>query len=315
MTWAAPCRRSGGRSERRSGAAQGQLHRLCPEGEDRRFGLDPDQVARIGPPPDHPARARRPRAGAGPRPGSPGRARRGPSRGAAPTARPGAHSPCARRPAHGAPAAPNGGCPTSGRGRRPASTGNDDQSRAHHRRVAQVTASAPTAARPAGERPSTQRSSCVAEELPSRTQREDSAIRQRTASSGERAVPPSSRRTAATPMDRRAVRADQANGCAAPRSAAASVAERGAHLVVGDAEADGSGPPHGQAGQLRLRLFEGGAPGGGVDGGDGRQQRVHEPAIHQRVSAVSGIAGRVPSHAAMCEAIARRCSSRTSSTP
>jgi hypothetical protein len=101
--------------------------------------------------------------------------------------------------------------------------GNRDQSRAHHSRVAQVTASAPTAARPAGERPSTQRSSCVAEELPSRTQREDSANRFRTASRGERAEPASIRRTAATPMDRRAVREDQANGCPGPRSRASSM--------------------------------------------------------------------------------------------
>ena len=119
-------------------------------------------------------------------------------------------------------------------------------------------------------------------------------------------------------MDRRAVRAVQANAVGMARIVAVVVTgEGGAHFVVGHAEPGRPGPPDGQAGQLRLGLVEGAAPQNGVDGGDGPHQRVHEPVIH-----ASGYpCVRLPciaacdSQAAICEAIARRCSSRTSSTP
>jgi hypothetical protein len=119
---------------------RGQLHRLRPEGEDRRFGLDPDQVARIGPPPDHAAGTSSP-AGAGTRPGSPGRVRPVWSSGAARQ-----HDQVRGRAHVGPPRrarARNGGCPTSGRGPTTGCRwrGTTDQSRAHHSRVAQVTAS------------------------------------------------------------------------------------------------------------------------------------------------------------------------------
>ena len=95
-------------------------------------------------------------------------------------------------------------------------TGKAAQSSAHQRRVAQVTACAATAACPAGGSPATQRSSWETHGLPSPTHARDSASRVRTASTGERAPPSASRRTAARPSARRAVRADQANGSGSP---------------------------------------------------------------------------------------------------
>ena len=270
MTWGAlPFRPSSGRSERRSGAPRASSTASVPRvrtagsGSTRarwpESGHHPTTRPGTSPPRTRNASTRVTRASS---------ARTEPRRG--PDSTTGARSPSARRRARGAPGAPNGGCPTSGRGRRPAPTGTTTSRR--HTTGGWPRSPPPHRRRPAaGERPSTQRSSCVAEELPSCTQREDSAIRQRTASKGERVVPASNRRTAANPIDRRAVSADQAKGWAGPKSGGGA-GERGAHLVVGDAEADGPGPSHGQAGQLRLRLFEGGAPGGGVDRGDGRER-------------------------------------------
>ena len=67
-------------------------------------------------------------------------------------------------------------------------------------------------------------------------------------------------------MDRRAVRAVQANGVGAV-GLGGRRRQRGAHLVVGHAETGRAAAPDGQARQPALGLVEGGAPGSGIDHG------------------------------------------------
>ena len=122
------------------------------------------------------------------------------------------------------------------------------QSRAHHSRVVQVTASAPTAARPAGGSPASQRSKPDTEGLPSWTNRAISATRVRTASSGARDSPATRDRRAASPSARRAVRADQAKESRSsdPRAVGA---QGQTDRVVGHPEGSTPGPPDRQSGQ------------------------------------------------------------------
>ena len=178
-----------------------QFHRLRPEGEDRWFGLDPDQD---GPSPATtrpPCRARRPHAGAAPRPGSPGQLARTEPRGG-----PTAHEVCIGQRTSARPRSASnaeGGCPTSGLGRRPVARG------------AVTSPGPPQPGRPghcfradggtSGRRETVNRAVQLGGgALPSRTQREDRPpVPHR--SRGERAERASIRRTAATRMDRRAV--------------------------------------------------------------------------------------------------------------
>ncbi len=156
-------------------------------------------------------------------------------------------------------------CGLSHQWSRPTTNGSPraGQSSAHHSRVAHVTASAATALRPASDSDATQRSSWETVRLPSRTPRSLYARRARTASCGVRASPPSRDRTAASPIVRRAVRADHANG---PSSSAPHLHRHRyphrlrrphAHVVVRHPERPGTGAAHGQPGERRLRRATG----------------------------------------------------------
>ena len=216
-------------------------------------------------------------------------------------------------------------------------TGGDGkaaQSRAHQRRVAQVTACAATAARPAGGSPASQRSSGETHGLPSRTHAPDSASRVRTASAGERAPPSASRA-----HRRQAERAPGRPGGPGERlwflgphhpstppphrprrpPYGAPTAERHPHLVVRDAERSAPGAEDRQARQDRGGVVERGAPRRGVEDRQGGQQRAGQALSHAR-RAARRRAPRPPRRSRRARRrdarrARARCSSRTSSTP
>ena len=218
-----------------SGAAQRQRHRLGAEGEHRRLGLDPDQVAGIGPPPDHAARDVVAPQAQGLDEGHQGEL--GPHRVAA---RPGQHDEVGVRRAHVGPAAER---EQRRVGAVPPVVAADDRRRREGRPVE----GAPEAGGP--------RHRLGTDGGPAgRREAVDPAVELRGATSCRRA--PNGRIRPAGPAPPRAGSARRRRPAGAPRpgrgSAApcgrtrrtarrprdrrASVAERGAHLVVGDAE-------------------------------------------------------------------------------
>ena len=234
------------------GAAQGQLHRLGPEGEGGRLGLDPDQVAGVGPPAHHPAGHLVAPQAQGLDEGDQGQL--GPDR-AAPRAR--EHDqvrrwPCARRP--GPRRARSAECGLSHQWSRP-TTGVDGKRRPVEARTTGGWPTSPPRRRRRRARPATaRRASGRAARRTSCRRAPIGRIRPAGAApprAGSAPTPPTRRRTAATPMDRRAVRAVQANGSA--RAGIVPVGAEGrAHLVVGHPEAGGAGAPDGEARQFRL---------------------------------------------------------------
>ena len=261
MTWVG-WPQAADRSER-SGPAQRQFHRLRPEGEDRRFGLDPHQVARIGPPADHAARARRrpARRSASTRVTRASSARTESRRG------PGQHHevrarPCARRPGSRKASSAEWGLShqwsrpmTGGAGERGPVEGAPQPGGPGHGLGAD--------GGPAGRRepvdPAVElrdRRAAVAHQAGGFGQPVPHGVERRAAPPRQPAGAPRPRR-----WTRRAVRADQANGsrCVRIRRASPPSAVRTSWSVTRNRT--GAGAPDRQAGQLRLGVVEGGPPG------------------------------------------------------
>ena len=265
-------------SQRGSGAAQGQFHRLRPEGEDRRFRLDPHQVAGIGPPPDHAARHVVAPQSQGLDEGHQGEF--GADR---VTAWPGQHHEMRVHRAHVGAAAQG---EQRGMGAVPPVVAADGR-RCRERGPVEGT---PQAGGPGhGLRPDGGAAGGREPVDPAVELRDGrTAIAHQTGGfrqpvphgleRGARATPEQqadgghadgSTRVARGPGER--LRLRRISGIAA---------ERSADLVVGDTEPDGAGAPDGQARQFRLGVLEGGLPRGRVDRRDGSHQRMHEPVSH-----------------------------------
>src|ERR1700722_4072215 len=277
LSFSAP---SGGRSERRGGTAQRQLHRLRAESERGRLRLDTDQVARIGPPPDDAARHVVPAPAQRLDQGHEGEL--GAHRG---TARPREHD---QMPVLGAHVGPPPEGEQCGMGAVPPVVTADDWCRREGRPVE-------GAPQPGGPRHGLRTHGSA----PGRREAVHPAVQLR--GGGTALAYPARRLVQPAPhgLQRGAgLRTDQqADGGHAERSprrergpgeriVVAGIGgigvERAAHLVIGHAEAGCAGAPDGEAGQLRLRLFESAPPGARVHGGAGLEQRVHEPVIHAR---------------------------------
>ena len=239
------------------------------------------------------------------------------------TARPGAPPGCARRPGRAAPSSAE--CGLSHQWSRPTTGGapRAAQSSAHHSRVAHVTASAATALRPAAGSAATQRSSWETDAAAVADRRGRlSSSRARTASSGRAGLAGRQGPHRGQP-DRPPRRARRPREGLVVGRPAATVAER-ATRTSWSVTRNGPAPARRTASPASVRRASSSAARHApVSRGPGRRARPPAPpsALQSRwrpappAPVRPGPEPAAASHAARCEAMARRCSSRTSSMP